>query len=187
MPCFPLHFNFHAIAAYVLLMTAYRKWQLTIPRQQGSWCQHGAHLGRDGPDGPHVGLMNLVIRDGIVFVFYLRKKNHRQKNTSLLAHYLSATINNTNLVSHTHSCGSIFILFRQTLVNPVFHDDVIKWEHFPRYWRYRPPMNSPAQGPVTRSFDVFSDLHLNNRLSKQSWGWWFETPSRPLWRHSNVL
>ena len=24
------------------------------------------------------------------------------------------------------------------------------------------------------------------RLSKQSWGWWFETPSRLLWRHSNV-
>ena len=24
-------------------------------------------------------------------------------------------------------------------------------------------------------------------LSKQSWGWWFETPSRPLWRHSNDL
>ena len=23
------------------------------------------------------------------------------------------------------------------------------------------------------------------RLSKQSWGWWFDTPSRPLWRHSN--
>ena len=21
----------------------------------------------------------------------------------------------------------------------------------------------------------------NSRLSKQSWGWWFETPSRPLW------
>ena len=24
------------------------------------------------------------------------------------------------------------------------------------------------------------------RLSKQSRGWWFETPLRPLWRHSNV-
>ena len=24
------------------------------------------------------------------------------------------------------------------------------------------------------------------RLSKQSWGWWFKTPSRPLWRHCNV-
>ena len=44
----------------------------------------------------------------------------------------------------------------------------------------------PAQRPVTRSFDIFFDLRLNKRLSKQWWGWWFETPSRPLWRHSNV-
>ena len=44
----------------------------------------------------------------------------------------------------------------------------------------------PAQRPVTRSFDVFFDLRLNKRLSKQSWGWWFETPSRSLWRHRNV-
>ena len=43
----------------------------------------------------------------------------------------------------------------------------------------------PAQRPVTRSFGVFFDLRLNKRLSKQSWGWWFETPSRPLWRQSN--
>ena len=42
-----------------------------------------------------------------------------------------------------------------------------------------------AQRPVTRSFDVFFDLLLNNRLSKPSWGWWFETPSRPLWRNCN--
>ena len=41
--------------------------------------------------------------------------------------------------------------------------------------------------PVTRRFGVFFDLHLNKRLSKQWWGWWFETPSRPLWRHCNVL
>ena len=37
-----------------------------------------------------------------------------------------------------------------------------------------------------RSFDVFFDLRLNERLSKQSWGWWFETLSRPLWRQCNV-
>ena len=42
----------------------------------------------------------------------------------------------------------------------------------------------PAQRPVTRSFDVFFDLCPNKRLSKQSWGWWFETPSGSLWRHS---
>ena len=45
----------------------------------------------------------------------------------------------------------------------------------------------PAQRPVTRSFDVFFDLCLNKRLSKQSWSWWFETPSHPLWRHCNEL
>ena len=44
-----------------------------------------------------------------------------------------------------------------------------------------------AQRPVTRSFDVFSDLRLNKQLSKQPWGWWFETPSCPLWHHCNVV
>ena len=51
--------------------------------------------------------------------------------------------------------------------------------------------NSPVPGEfhtqrlVTRSFDVFFDLRPNKRLSKHSWGWWFETPSHPLWRHRN--
>ena len=40
---------------------------------------------------------------------------------------------------------------------------------------------------MTRSFEVFFDLRLNKRLSKQSWGYWSETPSRPLWRHSNAV
>ena len=44
-----------------------------------------------------------------------------------------------------------------------------------------------SQKPVTRSFDVFCDLCLNKRLSKQSWGWWFETPSRSLLPHCNEL
>ena len=43
----------------------------------------------------------------------------------------------------------------------------------------------PAQRPVMRSFDVFFDLRLHKRLSKQSWGWWFETLSCSLWRHRN--
>ena len=41
----------------------------------------------------------------------------------------------------------------------------------------------PAQMPVTRSFDVFFALRLNIRLSKQWCAWWFEMPSRSLWRH----
>ena len=44
----------------------------------------------------------------------------------------------------------------------------------------------PSQRPVTQSFDVSFDLCLNKRLSKQSWGWWFQMPSCSLWRHCNV-
>ena len=51
------------------------------------------------------------------------------------------------------------------------------------------PGEFPAQRPVTRSFDGFFELkrhpHLNKPLCKQSWGWWFETVLRPLWRHCN--
>ena len=47
------------------------------------------------------------------------------------------------------------------------------------------PGEFPTQRPVTRSFDVFFDLRPNKRLSKQTWGWWFETLSCSLWRHCN--
>ena len=59
-------------------------------------------------------------------------------------------------------------------------DDVIKWKHF------TVPGEFLTQRPVPRSFDVFFYLRLNKRLSKQSWGWWFETLSHPLWRHRNA-
>ena len=44
-----------------------------------------------------------------------------------------------------------------------------------------------TQRPVTQSFVVFFDLRPNKRLSKQSWCWWSETPSRSLWRHYNEV
>ena len=66
-----------------------------------------------------------------------------------------------------------------------FHDDVIKWKHVPRHWLlcgefigdYREFTGEfTSHRPVTRSFDVFFDLRLNKRLSKQSRRRWFETP-----------
>ena len=45
----------------------------------------------------------------------------------------------------------------------------------------------PSQSPVTQSFDVFYDLHLNKRLSKRSRRRWSETPSCSLWCHCNVI
>ena len=77
----------------------------------------------------------------------------------------------------------------------------IKWRHN-SWWRHQmetfsallvicagnSPVSGefPAQRSVTRSFDVFFDLRLNKRLSKQSWGRRFETSWRPLWCHCNV-
>ena len=49
------------------------------------------------------------------------------------------------------------------------------------------PGEFPTQRPVTRSFDVYFDLRPDKRLSRQSWGWWFETLSHSLWRHRNDL
>ena len=62
-------------------------------------------------------------------------------------------------------------------------NDDIKWKHFPRHWPFvrgihRSPVNSPHKGIWRGAFYVFFDLRLNKWLSKQSRGWWFESPSR---------
>ena len=48
----------------------------------------------------------------------------------------------------------------------------------------------PRWIPLTKASDAelwcFFDLRPNKRLSKQWWGWWFETPPCPLRRHRNV-
>ena len=54
-------------------------------------------------------------------------------------------------------------------------------------WNSPVPGEFHAQRPVTRSFDFFFDPRLNKWLSKQSWGWRFETLSWPLRRHCNVI
>ena len=40
--------------------------------------------------------------------------------------------------------------------------------------------------PLTEASDAevwWFNLRLNKRLNTQSWGWWFETSSHPLWHH----
>ena len=89
-------------------------------------------------------------------------------------------------VSRTQCGSTVFRLNSE-------HDDVIKWKHFPRNWPFvcagNSPVNGefPAQRPVTRNFDVFFNLRRNKWLSVKWWGWWFETPSRLLWRQEKKL
>ena len=70
------------------------------------------------------------------------------------------------------------------------HGDVIKWKHFRITGLLCGKVTGhrwiPAQKPVTRGFDVLFDLYLDRHLSKQWKRWWFETPSRWLWRHCNA-
>ena len=52
---------------------------------------------------------------------------------------------------------------------------------------WNPPVTGgfPSQRPVMRSFDVFFDLRLNKRLSKQARRQWFDMPLHLLWHHCN--
>ena len=69
------------------------------------------------------------------------------------------------------------------------HDDVIKCKHCPRYWPFVWGIHRSLWIPHTKASDAelwcFFYLRLNKRWGKQWWGWWFETLSRPLWRHRN--
>ena len=51
---------------------------------------------------------------------------------------------------------------------------------------HRSPVNSPHKGQRRGTLMFSLICTLNKRFSKQSWGWWFETPSRSLWRHCNA-
>ena len=73
----------------------------------------------------------------------------------------------------------------------LYHDDVIKWKHFPRYWTsvwgiLQAPVNSPHKGHWRRALMFSLICTWINGWVKQSRGWWFETPSRSLCLHCNV-
>ena len=81
------------------------------------------------------------------------------------------------------------LTLRECCSNPIWRHQMEIFSALLAIWAGNSPVTGEfrAQRPVTRSFDVFFDLRLNKRLSKQWWGCWFETPSKSLWRHSNAL
>ena len=66
----------------------------------------------------------------------------------------------------------LLVIFMRTSRTNLEHDGVIKWKHVPRCWSFVSGIHR------SRSFDVFFDLRLSKRLSKQSIRRWFETPIR---------
>ena len=95
----------------------------------------------------------------------------------------------TNSHSFNLSAGG-----KASIIDALFHPPNIRWHHEMETFSALLALcvgNSPvtrvfpSQRPVTQSFDVFFDLGLNKRLSKQSLGRWFETPSCSLRHHCN--
>ena len=139
-----------------------------IPWKQSSWGQHGVHLGPVGsrwaPCWPHEpcyqGCSSIVSPNGW------------RLNGKIESSYRNMIINNI-LQTTSYTLPSEFSNMMTSSNGNIFR--VIVGE-------FTGPGEFPTQRPVTRSFDVFFDLRLNKRLSKQPWGWWFEVPSWSLWR-----
>ena len=148
----------------------------------------------DCPSASKATLMNMD--KYFMWIHYERLYNHNKAKhnktvCTFLGIYCTPGVSlHTSLLCSYKGALSIHLVCNN-VDNIKSHDDVIKWKHFPRNWPFVRGIHRsgefPTQRPVTRSFDVFFDLCLNKRLSKHSWGWWFETLSRSLWRHHNVL
>ena len=97
----------------------------------------------------------------------------------------SGAVGNNNLVGYRYTRG-IFTALWRSLFMMTSSNGIIFRVTGPLCGEFTGPGEFPTQRPVTRSFEVFFDLRLNKRLSKQPWGWWFETSSCSLWRQCNV-
>ena len=96
--------------------------------------------------------------------------------------FCRVNINKSAIIEHTESSIRQFIINMVTSSNGnIFALLAISAGNSPDAGAF------PAQRQVTRNFDIFFDLCLNKRLSKQSWGWWFGAPSRPLCRHCDAM
>ena len=151
-------------------------WVLNVPFTETKMCQ--------------------IQNDDVLHIQVYRRTSLKRISMGLIL-YISFSYDAKHPLNNLVQMGSVLIVFAKlcpmkhpTCHKPLSHDDVMKWEHFLRYWSFVRgilPVTGefPTKRQVTRSFDVFFDLCLNKRLSKQSRGWWFETPSCSLWRHFN--
>ena len=96
-----------------------------------------------------------------------------------------------NELKQSRQDSGLTVSMRRTDFLMSFHDDVIKWKHFPRYWPFlrgihRSPVNSPHKGQwrgglMFYLICVWINGWVNNREAGD-----FETLSRPLWHHRNA-
>ena len=112
-----------------------------------------------------------------LYINQTQKKEYLQQNNVHLSQNDCRTPKKHMIIKSTINCYGTSSHHPEKLT----HDDVINGNIFrvtgPLCGGFTGPGEFPSQRPATRSFDVFFDLRLNKRLSKQPRGWWFETPS----------
>ena len=146
---------------------------------------HGANMGPSwvlsAPDGPHVSPMNPTIRvhtrkDGPYIDMVPRSPYSFDHGFVMTVVGHTMMIHGTQIILHGHGDEG-----------PWWRHQMDTFSALLAFCAVNSPVTGkfPAQRPVTRSFDVYFDLRPNKWLSKQCRRWWFETPSRPLWRCCN--
>ena len=113
---------------------------------------------------------------------------YSKRKSALWAYLLGRTFFAHDAVNRGGGGGAGSIEMHRPL--HVTQDDVIKWKHFSRYWPFVRGIHRSPVIPHTKASDAelwcFLWMNaLNERLSKQSWGWWLQTPSGTLLRHCN--
>ena len=100
----------------------------------------GPTWGRQDPGGPHVGPMILALWDILGDLLNSTPMNKHHWN-----------INGITTFFHSRRCIWYCVQNAGHFVQASYHDDVIKWKHFPRYWPFargihRSPVNSSHKG-----------------------------------------
>ena len=148
-------------------MFAFQCFCTTAPLYSGSCVYH------------HVGMRRPVANRNVVILVSNRRYAISNHNADSVI--ISCCINRITEISFC------FITNNQTKFKG---DDVIKWQHFPRHWRFvrgihRSSVNSPHKGQWRRAL-VLSLICVWTNGCAQQGSRWFETLPRSLWRHSNA-
>ena len=66
----------------------------------------------------------------------------------------------------------------------IYHDVVIKWKHFPCYMPFVRWIRKDQRHAALISYFICAWTNVKAKNSRRRW---FETPSRSLWRHCNLV
>ena len=174
------------------------------------WHHVKSDIQKEGSRTKHPGRWGIVEHQifSIKVLFKINAKRHKQPDIKLLSSESKTQLVNQRKQSSYRRAYIHMVVVLYKIISSAYHErnnnnigkQYVKYCSI-AWWRHEMETfaalltvfegNSRVTGefapqrPVTQSFDVFFDPRLSKRLRKPSRHWWFETPSRLLWRHCN--